>query len=493
MNRRMILSLLGNVLLIIGGALLLPLLVGLLRGEQAVWSILYTMAVCAGLGVPLRLLRPRTDRAMHAKDGFVMVALSWIVISLVGALPFWFSGEIPSYLDALFEAVSGFTTTGSSILGTPGHMVEDMSGCLLFWRSFTHWLGGMGVLVFMLAIIPMSGESIHLLRAESPGPSVSKMVPKMRVSSLILYAIYLCMTVLQILLFRLGDLCGWGEIPWLDTFCIAFGTAGTGGFSVLNDGCASYSGYIQTVTTVFMVLFGINFSVYFFLLCRKFKLAWHISEVRWYLCIILLAIVLITCNVMYTGGYFTTLRQAVHHVAFSVGSVITTTGFGTVDFSRWPEFSKVILGILMVIGACAGSTGGGIKVSRLLLLCKTARAEVRHLLQPHTVETIRMGGKRVSGDVIRGTTGYLIVYLLIAVVSTLLLSLDGLGIETSLSAMLATLNNIGPGLSPGIGPAGTYGALSALSKLVLIFDMLFGRLELFPMLVLLRPSTWRKR
>lgn len=490
MNRRMILSLLGYVLLIIGAVLFLPLLVGLIRGERAALSILYTIGVCAALGVPLCLLKPKLNRTMHAKDSFVMVALSWIVISLVGALPFYLSGEIPSYLDAVFEAVSGFTTTGSSILGTPGNMVEDLSGCLLFWRSFTHWLGGMGVLVFMLAIVPMSGESIYLLRAESPGPSVSKMVPKMRTSSLILYAIYLGMTVLQILLFRLGNLFGWGKMPWLDTFCIAFGSAGTGGFSILNDGCASYSPYVQTVTTVFMILFGVNFSVYFFLLCRKFKLAWNNSEVRWYFIIIFAAIALITGNLMLTGGYFATVREAVHHVSFSVGSVITTTGYGTVDFSLWPEFSKVILGILMVVGACAGSTGGGIKVSRVLLLCKTARAEVRHLLQPHAVEVIRMDGKRVSGDVVRGTQNYLIVYVLLAVVSTLLISLDGSGIEASLTAVLATLNNIGPGLSRLIGPAGTFGGFSPLAKIVMIFDMLFGRLELFPMLVLLRPSTW---
>ena len=492
MNRRMILSLLGYVLLIIGAVLFLPLLVGLIRGERAALSILYTIGVCAALGVPLCLLKPKLNRTMHAKDGFVMVALSWIVISLVGALPFYLSGEIPSYLDAVFEAVSGFTTTGSSILGTPGHMVEDLSGCLLFWRSFTHWLGGMGVLVFMLAIVPMSGESIYLLRAESPGPSVSKMVPKMRTSSLILYAIYLGMTVLQILLFRLGNLFGWGKMPWLDTFCITFGSAGTGGFSILNDGCASYSPYVQSVTTVFMILFGVNFSVYFFLLCRKFKLAWNNSEVRWYFIIILLAIALITGNLILTGGYFKTVREAVHHVAFSVSSVITTTGFGTEDFATWPEFSRVILGILMIIGACAGSTGGGIKVSRLLILCKTARMEVRHLLHPHAVEVVRMDGKRVSNEVVRGTQGYLIVYVLLVVFSTLLLSLEENGIETGLSATLATLNNIGPGLSVLIGPSGTYGAFSPFGKLLLIFNMLCGRLELFPMLVLLRPSTWVK-
>ena len=417
-----------------------------------------------------------------------MVALSWILISLVGAVPFTASGAIPSYLDAVFETMSGFTTTGASIL----RAVEDLPKCLLFWRSFTHWLGGMGVLVFMLAIVPLSGESIYLLRAESPGPSVSKMVPKMRTSAAILYAIYCAMTLLQILFYRLGVLFGWGEITWFDSLCLSFGTAGTGGFSVRNSGLADYSAYLQAVTTVFMVLFGVNFSVYFFLLRRRFRLAWHNSEVRWYFIIIFGAIVLISANLLFTGGFFPTVFQTIHHVAFSVGSVITTTGFGTADFAKWPEFSKTVLLILMAIGACAGSTGGGMKVSRVLILAKTARAETRHLLHPHSVEVMTMDGKRVSSEVIRGTMAFFICYAAIAVVSILLVSLDNFGAETSVTSVFATLNNIGPGLSLEVGPFGSYASFSALSKVVLTLDMLLGRLELFPVLLLLSPATWRK-
>lgn len=422
-------------------------------------SLLYTALICAALGLALSALRPKQNRSMHARDGFVMVSLSWILISLVGALPFWFSGVIPSYLDAVFETVSGFTTTGASIL----RAVEGMPACLLFWRSFTHWLGGMGVLVFMLAVVPLSGESIYLLRAESPGPSVSKMVPKMRTSAAILYGIYCAMTLLQILLYRLGNLCGWGKIGWLDSLCLTFGSAGTGGFAVRNDGLAGYSAFIQSVTTVFMILFGVNFSIYFFLLCRKFKLVWRNSELRWYLAIIFLAIALITLNLVLTGGYFLTVGKTIHHVAFSVGSIITTTGFGTVDFSHWPEFSKVILAILMIVGACAGSTGGGIKVSRLLILVKSARAEMRHLLHPHSVEVMMMDGKRVSRDVIRGTTAFLIIYIFLAFASVILVALDNRGTETTLTAVFATLNNIGPGLSAQIGPSGSFADFSCPS------------------------------
>ena len=318
------------------------------------------------------------------------------------------------------------------------------------------------------------------------------MVPKMRTSAAILYAIYCAMTLLQILFYRLGVLFGWGEMTWFDSLCLAFGTAGTGGFSVRNSGLADYSAYLQAVTTVFMVLFGVNFSVYFFLLRRRFRLAWHNSEVRWYFIIIFGAIVLISANLLLTGGFFSTVFQTIHHVAFSVGSVITTTGYGTADFAKWPEFSKTVLLILMAIGACAGSTGGGMKVSRVLILAKTARAETRHLLHPHSVEVMTMDGKRVSNEVIRGTMAFFICYAAIAVVSILLVSLDNFGAETSVTSVFATLNNIGPGLSLEVGPFGSYASFSALSKVVLTLDMLLGRLELFPVLLLLSPATWRK-
>jgi len=299
------------------------------------------------------------------------------------------------------------------------------------------------------------------------------------------------MTLLQILFYRLGVLFGWGEITWFDSLCLAFGTAGTGGFSVRNSGLADYSAYLQAVTTVFMVLFGVNFSVYFFLLRRRFRLAWHNSEVRWYFIIIFGAIVLISANLLLTGGFFPTVFQTIHHVAFSVGSVITTTGFGTADFAKWPEFSKTVLLILMAIGACAGSTGGGMKVSRVLILAKTARAETRHLLHPHSVEVMTMDGKRVSNEVIRGTMAFFICYAAIAVVSILLVSLDNFGAETSVTSVFATLNNIGPGLEMA-GPMQNFGCFADPAKLVLIFDMLAGRLEIFPMLVLFMPDTWRR-
>lgn len=488
MNYRMIVYLLGCVLLLIGAFLLLPIIVALIYADGGLLSLTLTAVLCAGLGALMTLFRPKHNRSMHARDGFVMVSLSWILISLLGALPFYLHGSIPSYLDAVFETVSGFTTTGASILRD----VEIIPHALLFWRSFTHWLGGMGVLVFMLAVVPMSGESIYLLKAESPGPSVSKMVPKMRTSAMILYGIYCAMTVLQILAYQLGNLLGWGDISFFDSVCLAFGSAGTGGFSVRNSGLADYSYYVQTVTTVGMIMFGINFSIYFFLICRKFKLIWKNTELKWYLGIIAAAVAVITANLMLTGGYFDTTGDAIHHVSFSVGSIITTTGYGTEDFSHWPELSKAILLFLMMVGACAGSTGGGIKVSRLLILMKSARAQLRHLIHPHSVEVLTMDGKRVSRDVMQGTSAFLVFYILIALFSIFLVALDGKGTETTLSAVLATLNNIGPGTSVLIGPKGNYADFSALSKIMLSLDMLLGRLEIFPMLVLLRPSTWRK-
>lgn len=487
MNYRMILYLLGYVLLLIGGFLLLPVIVALIYGDGGLFSLLLTAGICAALGGALMLLKPK-NRAVHARDGFVMVSLSWILISLMGALPFYLHGSTPSYIDAVFETVSGFTTTGASILRN----VEIVPHGLLFWRSFTHWLGGMGVLVFMLAVVPMSGESIYLLKAESPGPSVSKMVPKMRTSAKILYGIYIGMTLLQILAYQLGNLCGWGEISFFDSVCLTFGSAGTGGFSVRNSGLADYSSYVQTVTTVAMIMFGVNFSVYFFFLCRKFKLVWKNSELKCYLGVIVAAVALITANLMLTGGFFETVGDAIHHVFFSVGSVITTTGYGTVDFAKWPETSRAVLLILMVIGACAGSTGGGIKVSRLLILVKSARSELHHLVHPHTVEVMKMDGKRISRDVIHGTYAFLIFYLLITLCSMLAVSLDGFGTETTVSSVLATLNNIGPGTAALIGPKGNYADFSILSKLVLTLDMLFGRLEIFPMLLLFRPATWKR-
>ncbi len=489
MNYRMILSLLGMVLLLLAALLLTPCVVALIYGEGDFIALFQTVVLCLLLGTVMSLLYPRRERRlMHAREGFVMVSLAWVLISLVGALPFYLNRSIPVYLDAIFETVSGFTTTGASILTN----VEALPHGLLFWRSLTHWIGGMGVLVFMLAIVPLSGESIYLLRAESPGPSVSKMVPKMRTSAAITYGLYIALTALLFLMYRLGNLCGWGEISWFDSFCLSFGTAGTGGFAVRCDGLASYSVYEQAVTTVFMILFGVNFSIYFFLLCRKYRLAWQNSELKCYIAVILSAITLITLNLVLTGGYFSTVGEAIHHASFSVGSIITTTGFGTVDFSQWPEFSRTILVVLMVIGACAGSTGGGMKVSRILILFKSLRAEVRRMLHPHAVEIMTMDKKRVEKNAIQGTGAFLTAYFALLLLSVMVVSMDNLGTETTVTAIFATLNNIGPGTSALIGPLGSFSVFSPLSKIVLIFDMLCGRLEIFPILLLLRPSTWRK-
>lgn len=479
MNRRMILYILSTILLIEAAFMLLPLAVAVIYREASGWYFLYTILGAALGSLLLRVLTRPRHKTIYAKDGLITVALSWIMLSLVGALPFTLSDEIPSYLDAVFETVSGFTTTGSSILTD----IEALSHCMLFWRSFSHWLGGMGVLVFMLALFNLEGgQAIHLLRAESPGPTVSKMVPRMADSTKILYGIYLALTLIQVLFYLAGGM------PLFDSLCHAFGTAGTGGFSVKSASMGAYSLYAQTVTTVFMILFGVNFSVYFFLLRRKFDLVYKNTELRWYLLIILSAVVLITINVLpqFPGFY-----QALHHSAFAVSSIITTTGFCTVDFNLWPEFSRVILVLLMLVGACAGSTGGGLKVSRVVILVRAAQTELRRLVHPRTVKVMMIDEKPVSRDVVHAVSGYFMLYVLVMVLSVLLVSLDNFDTSTTVTAVVATFNNIGPGLGL-VGPTGSFAQFSVLSKLVLCLDMLFGRLELYPMLILLLPGTWRK-
>ena len=480
MNKRMIFHILGMLLILEAALLLLPALVALIYGEQAGWYYLFTAAGAALVGLALRTACRPSRKTIYARDGLITVALGWIVISLAGALPFTLCGDIPSYLDAVFEMVSGVTTTGSSILPN----VELLNRCSLFWRSFSHWIGGMGILVFMLAIVNMEGgQGIHLLRAESPGPTVSKMVPRMVDSSKILYSIYFGLTLVQILFYLLGGM------PLFDTLCNAFATAGTGGFAIRADSFAGYGYYHQTVTTVFMALFGVNFSIYFFLLRRKFDLVWKNTELRWYVVIILSSVALITLNILplYPRAY-----DALHHAAFSVSSVITTTGFGTENFDLWPEFSRVILVFLMLIGACAGSTGGGLKISRLVILVKMVQREVRLLLHPRTVKVMTIDGKAVSNDTVRGVSAYFLTYVFLIMASILLVSLDGFDASTTVTAVLATFNNIGPGLGL-VGPAGNFAAFSPLAKVVLTLDMLLGRLELYPMLILMLPTTWTKR
>ena len=480
MNKRAIVYVLGAVLLIGAALMLPPLLVALIYHEVSGWYFLWVMLGAAVLGALALRLGGGKRAVMYAKEGLIAVALSWIVLSLVGALPFTLSGQIPFYLDAVFEMISGFTTTGSSILPA----VEELDKCMLFWRSFSHWIGGMGILVFMMAILRLEGgQGIHLLRAESPGPAVAKMVPRMADSSKILYTIYLALTVIQILFYLAGGM------PVFDALCNTFGTAGTGGLAIKRDSFLSYSYYAQTVTTVFMALFGVNFSIYFFLLRRKFDLVWKNTELRWYLGLIFGAIAVITVN---TLSYYPRVYDAFHHAAFAVSSIITTTGYGTVDFNLWPELSRVILVFLMIIGACAGSTGGGLKVSRLIILFRAARAEIHRLLHPHTVKVMQMDGKPISRESIRSVSTYLILYVFLVMASVLLVSLDNFDGSTTLTAVLATFNNIGPGLGL-VGPTGSFAAFSPLSKIVLCLDMLFGRLELYPMLVLFCPSTWKRK
>lgn len=484
MNFKMIGRFLSQIIAIEGVFMLPALAISFACGEPgAVRAFLYTLLILLAVSALLYGICRRAGSVFGAREGLVCVGFSWIVMSLLGCLPFFLSGEIPSYLDALFEIVSGFTTTGSTILSD----VESLSKGLLYWRSFSHWLGGMGVLVFLLAIVPNdskgTGFSMHLLRAESPGPNVGKLVPKMRQTAMILYAIYIVLTVLNVVFLLIG------KMPLFDAVCTAFGTAGTGGFGVKNDSIASYSPYIQTVCTVFMLLFGVNFSCYYLLLLRRIRGVFRDEELRLYLGIFAVATALIAWNIY---GIYGTIRDSVHHAAFQVSSIMTTTGFATADFDLWPGFSKGILLMLMITGACAGSTGGGIKVARVLLLIKTLRRNVRQILNPHKVQVVRNNGESVQERVLENTNAYLAAYVLIVIVSYLLLSLDNFSVGTNLSAVLACFNNIGPGLEM-VGPSCNFGSFSVLSKVVLILDMLAGRLEIFPIMVLLSRSTWKRR
>ena len=404
-------------------------------------------------------------------------------MSAFGALPFFLSGQIPSYVDAFFEMVSGFTTTGASILTD----VEALSRCNLFWRSFSHWLGGMGVLVFLLAVVPGArkngGTGIYLMRAESPGPSVDKLTPHLRQTAMILYGIYILLTALCIGCLLLGGM------PVFDSFCIAFGTAGTGGFAIKNSSMGGYSYFLQTVVTVFMFLFGVNFSLYYMLLLRKFKAVFKNEELRLYFGIAAGSIVLIAINI---SRMYNTVYEAVHHAAFQVVSIMTTTGYGTVDFEQWPAFSKAILLSLMFIGASAGSTGGGLKVSRVLLLMKSIRRTIRKALHPRRVQPVYMDGRAVSEEVCDNVNAYLAIYCVILVLSFAIISVDGFSIGTNFSAVASCFNNIGPGFEL-VGATQNFSIYSDLSKIILSLDMLLGRLEIFPLLLLLSPDTWSRR
>lgn len=479
MNKKVIIYLLGWILNIEAVFMLLPCIVAAIYKEKSGLWFLAVLAVCGALGLLLTRKKPE-NMVFFAKEGFVSVSLSWIVLSFFGALPFYLSGEIPVFEDAMFEIISGFTTTGASVLPD----VEALSHCMLMWRSFTHWIGGMGVLVFILSILPLAGGyNMYIMKAESPGPSVGKLVPKVRSTAKILYGIYLFMTVIEVILLLLGGM------SLFDSLATSFGTAGTGGFGIKNNSIAFYdSYYLQGVITVFMILFGVNFNVYYLFLIHRPKDALKSEEARAYLGIIGAAVLLITWNIR---GSFGSLFAAFHHAAFQVASVITTTGFSTVDFDLWPEFSKGVLVILMFIGACAGSTGGGIKVSRIVVLAKSVKKELASLIHPRSIKVLKLEGKPVEHNVLRSINTFIAAYLLIFAASMLIISLDNFDFTTNFTAVAATFNNIGPGLG-GVGPTQNFSAFSPLSKYVMMFDMLAGRLEIFPMLLFLAPSTWKK-
>lgn len=476
MNFRAIIYILGWISNVEGILMLLPFICGLIYGESDAAAFLVVMIICLVVGIPLVLKRPK-NMFFFAKDGMLTVALCWIALSVFGCLPFVINGDIPNFVDALFETISGFSTTGASILSD----VEKLSHCSLFWRSFTHWIGGMGVLVFLLAFLPLAGGShMQLMKAESPGPSVTKLVPNVKSTAIILYLIYLGLSVIEFLFLICGGM------PLFDSLCTMFGTAGTGGFGIKNDSFASYSPYLQWVVTVFMALFGVNFSVYFLILVKKFKQAFLFEELRWYFGMILVATAVISIqNYSSAVSLSTTIRDA----AFQVSSLITTTGFSTTDFNLWCPLSKFILMLMMFSGACAGSTGGGVKVSRLVIMAKTVKKELVLLAHPQGVKKIKFGGKMVDHEVIRSINVFLITYLLLFAASMIIISFDNADFETNFGSVLATMNNIGPGFGK-TGPMGNYGFYSPLSKIVLMFDMLAGRLELYPMLMLFYLNIW---
>ena len=477
MNTSIIRFILGQILRLQSLFLLLPCITAIIYKENTLVPYIIVAFSCFILGTIMTLKKP-TDHVFYLKEGCVATALSWIVLSISGAFPFVLTKEIPHFVDALFETVSGFTTTGSSILSD----VEALSYSSLLWRSFSHWIGGMGVLVFLLAIIPMSGGSnINLMKAESPGPSVGKLVPKIRTTARILYFIYIGMSIIMFVLLLVG------KMPLFDALATTFGTAGTGGFGIKNDSFASYSPYIQWVTAIFMMLFGVNFNAYYFILFLDIKKVLKIEEVKWYFSIILLSVIIIFSDLI---QFYSTSGSALRDAFFQVSSIITTTGFATADFNLWSATSKSTLVLLMFVGACAGSTGGGLKVSRLIILVKTIFKELTSYTHPKSIVKIKMDDKPIEHEVVRSANVYFITYMIIFVVSVFCLTFENKDLVTIFTAVSATLNNIGPGLEM-VGPTSNFGHFNDFSKLVIIFDMLAGRLELFPLLMLFHPELWK--
>ena len=480
MNKRSIIYILGWVLIVDAVAMQIGTITSLIYGEKEAWYFVLTGVVSAILGVLAIKVKKPKNMVLYQKAGFASTALSWILLSLVGCMPFWLSGEIPSFIDAFYETVSGITTTGATILND----VEALSKGMLMWRSFLHWLGGMGVIVFLLAIIPKLGgqQNIFLMKAESPGPIIGKAVPRMRNYATMLYGLYITLTALEFILLLFGGL------NVFEAINTSFSTAGTGGFGIYNSNAAAFdSYYVQTVIAVFMLLFGINFSVYLCLIARKFKQSLKFEELWIYLGIVAVSTAIIAFNISSIYKPY----DAFHQSFFYVSSIISTTGFGLTDVNKWPELSKTVIIILTFIGASAGSTGGGFKISRIILLFKEVRKEFSLLVHPRNVKLVKMDGKAVNHDIMRTTSMYLVLYIGVFAISFLLVSIDNMDFTTSFTAVAANLNNTGPGLG-AVGPVGNYADFSILSKIVFIFDMLAGRLEIYPLLLLFAPSAWKK-
>lgn len=480
MNRRMIINAVGLVLRVEAALLLLPAIVGVIYGERQTWlAFLISATISLVLGLlPKYFLKPRTH-VIYAKEGFIIVAFTWIMLSLVGAVPLVLSGAVTSYADAFFEIVSGFTTTGASVIPD----VEALTRGVLFWRSFTHWVGGMGIIVFVMAILPnVSERPIHILRAEIPGPTVGKLVPRIKDTALILYLIYIGMTVIETIMLLFGGM------SFFESLLHAFGTAGTGGFGIKRDSIAGYSPYIQWVITVFMVLFGVNFNLYYLALLRKFKAVVTSTELWAYLGIIISSVAVISWNIRHL---FVGAEETIRTAAFQVSSIISTTGYATTDFNLWPNLSKNILLILMFIGGCAGSTAGGIKVSRIVLLFKLISNEVKRMLHPRSVSSLRFEGKTVDGHTRKGVSNYFLIYFVCLVAVFLFLSFEPFDFETNFTAAVTCFNNVGPGFA-AVGPTGGFGGYSAFAKIVLSFAMLLGRLEIFPIIIALAPVSWAR-
>ncbi len=480
MNRKIIFSILGKILILEAILMIPSLVVSFLYKESCAEAFAISGIITGIAGLLFKSFKPENTR-MTPKDGFVVVGLAWVLLSVFGALPFVISGSIPSFVDAFFETTSGFTTTGASILTE----VESLDHGILFWRSFTHWVGGMGILVFLLAVVSQSNDySMHMLRAESPGPSVGKIVPKLKNTAKILYQMYFALTIVMTVCLMFAGM------PLFDSICNAMATAGTGGFAIRNTSIAAYnSASIEMIITIFMIIFGVNFNIYYFIVVRKFKEILHNEELKVYFGIILVSIALITLNIL---GIYSNIWEALRYSSFSVATVISTTGFGTADFNLWPTLSKMILCLLMIIGACAGSTAGGLKVSRFMILIKSIRREIIKIANPREITRIRIDGKSVEDSLSGGVNIYFTIYIMIMLCSIALISIDGFDFETTVTSVLSCFNNIGPGLGL-VGPTGNFSIFSDFSKMILSADMLLGRLEIFPLLLLMTPSVWIKK